>query len=223
MANTYGTMQSRIAGELDRDTTTTDISGITFGTHIQNAIQDAIGLHERKYYYFINSPTSFSFTTVAGQEYYTSTDNAAIATVNRVVQLVGTFFGLRRPLNKVSWDYIASISTLTTSRAMPQDWAYFGEQIRLYPIPDNAYSIAAAAVARPARPSANSDQGVWMNDAEAVIRTQAKLYLLKNVIRASDMAEEVLLLKDQLREEVAALFEETASREARGHVEPVRF
>lgn len=214
MTNSYGTMQSRIADELDRSDLTSEI---------QTAIQDAICLHERKYYYFNNLPSNFTFNTVSGQEYYTSSDNAAIATAPIIMELTGTFFGLRRQLHKKPWEYLDAISTLTTSKAEPVDWAYFGEQIRLYPIPNGVYSIACAAVTRPTRPASNSDAGVWMNDAEAVIRTQAKLYLLKNVIRASDMAEEVLLLKDQLKEEVAALNEETQSREATGQIEPLAF
>lgn len=214
MTNTYSTMQSRIADELDRADLT---------SQIQNAIQDAIGFYERKYFYFTSNPAAFTFSTVAGQEYYTSSDAAQIATVPQIYALTGTFYGLRRQLHKREWEFIDSISTLTTSKAMPQDWAYNGEQIRLYPIPDNAYTLSVAADPRPARPSANGDAGVWMNDAEALIRTRAKIYLLKNVIRASDMEPELALLMGQEREEYAALTAETASREATGVLEPSQF
>lgn len=215
MANTYGIMIGRIADELDRADLTT--------TEIPLAIQDAIGFYERKYFYFTSNPTSFTFNTVAGREYYSTSDNAAIATSPSIYALTGTFFGLRRELRKRDWLYIDSISTLTTSRAMPMDWAYNGEQIRLYPIPDNAYSISCAANNRPMRPSANSDGGVWMNDAEALIRSKAKEYLFLNVIRASDMEAEVAMMQQQIGKEYAALVSETTSREATGTVEPVYF
>jgi hypothetical protein len=214
VTNTYAVMQARIADELDR---------ADLGSQIQNAIQDAIGFYERKYFYFTSNPQAFTFSTVAGQEYYGNADNPLILTVPDIYRLNGSFYGLRRPLHKRSWEYIDNISTLTTSRAQPVDWAYNGEEIRLYPIPDNAYVITAAADPRPARPAANNDAGVWMNDAEALIRTRAKLYLLKNVIRAADMEAEVALLTSQEREEYAALAGETASREATGQIEPSAF
>jgi len=214
VANTYGTMQARIADELDR---------ADLATQIQNAIQDAIGFYERRYFYFTPSPQTFTFSTVRAQEYYTSVDAAAIATSPNIVTLTGTFYGLRRQLHKREWEYIDSISTLVTSYAMPQDWAYVGEEIRLYPIPDNAYVLNAMAVPRLVRPSSNTDAGPWMNDAEALIRTKAKLYLLRNVIRASDMEAETVLLEDQLTREFAALSAETGTREAVGMLEPSRF
>lgn len=214
MTNTYATMQARIADELDRADLT---------SQIQNAIQDAIGFYERRYFYFTSNPQDFTFSTVAGQEYYTSSDNAVIATSPNIYRLNGNFYGLRRPLHKREWEYIDDISTLTTSKAMPQDWAYNGEEIRLYPIPDNAYVITAAAIPRPVRPSANTDGGVWMNDAEALIRTRAKIYLLRDVIRASDMEAELTLLATQEKEEYAALAGETASREAVGEIQPSQF
>lgn len=214
MAN-YGDMIGRIADELDRADLTV--------TEIPQGIQSAIGFYERKYFYFTSGPQSFTFSTAIGREYYTSSDNAAIATSPNIYRINGTFFGLRRPLHKQQWEYIDNISTIPQSKAMPVDWAYNGEQIRLYPIPDNVYVLTCASTGRPVRPSANSDAGVWMNDAEALIRTKAKLYLQLNVIRASDMEAEVMMMKQQEKDEFAALAEETRSREATGVVSPSRF
>ena len=207
-------MQARIADELDRSDLT---------SQIQNAIQDAIGKYERRYFYFTDAPTTVSFNTVAHQEYYTSSDNAAIATISQAITLSGTFFNLRQTLDKRAWSYIEDISTIATSYAMPQDWAYLGEQIRLYPIPDNVYAMRLQGIARPVRPSTNTDTGVWMNDAEELIRTEAKLYLLRNVIRGVDMVEEIGLLEVQKIRALADLVTETASREATGQLEPVDF
>lgn len=213
-------MQGRIADELDRADLTTEI---------QNAIQDSIGFYERKYFYFTNSPAAFVFNTVAGQEYYTTNDNPAISTSNEITALTGTFFGWRRQLHKRTWKEIDRISWLQTSKAQPVLWAYMGESIRMYPIPDNTYPVSCAATGRPMRPAANTDAGPWMNDAEALIRTKAKIYLMKNVIRSSDMLEELRMLEGpdgkggQLADEYAALTGETALREARGSVVPSQF
>lgn len=215
MANNYGIMIGRIADDLER----ADLTAI----EIPQAIQDAIGYYERKDFYFNRGPLNFSFNTVRTQEYYGASDNAAIPTSPHIETLTGTFFGLRRELRKRPWQYIDRISTLTTSMAMPEDWAYAGEQIRFYPIPDAVYSIAAFAVQRLARPSANSDGGPWMNDAELLIRSKAKEYLFLNIIRSSDMEAEVAMMQQQIGKEYAALTGETASREATGYLEPVMF
>lgn len=215
MANNYGTMIGRIADDLER----TDLTAV----EIPQAIQDAIGFYERKDFYFNKGPLQFSFNTVRTQEYYGASDNAAIPTSPHIETLTGTFFGLRRELRKRSWQYINRISTLTTSMAQPVDWAYAGEQIRLYPIPDNVYPVSAFATLRLARPSSNSDVGPWMNDAELLIRSKAKEYLFLNVIRASDMEADVALMQQQIGKEYAALTGETTSREATGYLEPVMF
>ncbi len=214
MANTYATMQARIADELDRADLTSEI---------QNAIQDAIGLFERKKFYFQNAPVAFTFSTVAHQEYYTGTDSSLIPLIAQAMHLTGTFFGWRRQLRKRPWAYIDSISWLSTSYAQPVDWAYYGEQVRLYPIPDNAYVLNMDAVVRPARPSAATDAGPWMNDAEALVRTEAKMRLIKEVIRGTDMADELALLQTQWNMEYAAVTGETTTREATGRLEPSEF
>jgi len=207
-------MQARIADELDRGDLT---------SQIQKAIQDAIGKYERRYFYFTNQPQAFSFSTVHGQEYYDSSDAAAIATAAEIIRLTGTFYGLRRGLHKRDWEFIDRISTVATSYAQPQDYAYAGESIRLYPIPDAVYPISAFAAPRLTRPAADSDQGVWMNEAEELIRTRAKKLLIANVIRGVDMEAELTLLIDQEQQALNDLTGETTRREATGQIQPVAF
>ncbi len=222
MTNTYLTMQTRIAAELHRSDLSSPLSGLTTSA-IQNAIQTAIAYYERKYFYFTSKPQAFTFSTVAGQEYYGNADNPLILTVPDIYRLNGSFYGLRRPLHKRSWEYIDDISTLTTSRSQPVDWAYNGEEIRLYPIPDSTYVITAAADPRPARPAADADEGVWMNDAEELIRMCAKIDLVENFMRVAGFEEELPVWKARESKALAALQTETASREATGQIEPSAF
>ena len=209
---TYGDMLARIADELDR----TDLS-----SQIQKAVLTAVAYYERKPFWFTES--SFTFSTVAGQELYTSSDAPAIATTPEIDRLNGNFFGLRTPLQKRDWEQIDNISTLTTSRAMPQDWAYRAYAIRLYPIPDRAYTITAYHVPRLTALSANSDSNAWTNDAEALIRSRAKIDLMLNVIRGPEMEQEVAALRGQEQDELSALFAETARRKATGMIIPTQF
>lgn len=209
----YLDMQTRIADELDRSDLT---------AQIKKAILSAVAHYERKTFYF--SETSFTFSTVAGQEYYGTAAAAAIATSPSIERLTASYYGLRIELTKRPFAYINRISTLaSTSRGQSFDWAYRAKQIRLYPIPDNAYTITAFSVPRLTSLSADADTNAWTEDAEELIRTHAKLDLLRNVIRGVDMVEEIALLTDQERAAKTALFSETASREATGYAQPTQF
>lgn len=210
---TYLDMQTRIADELDRSDLT---------AQIRKAILSAVAHYERKKFYF--SETSFTFATVAGQEYYGTADAAAIATSPSLEILNGTFNGLRRELTKRPFEYIDEISTIaSTSRSQPFDWAYRAQQIRLYPIPDAAYTLTAFNIPRLTALSADADTNAWTNDAEELIRTHAKADLIENVIRGSDMEAEVITLKARERAALNTLFAENASRAATGYAQPTVF
>ena len=209
---TYGDLQTRIADELDRSDLT---------SQIQKSILTAVAYYERQPFWFTES--SFTFSTVAGQELYGSSDAAAIATAPTIERLNGNFFGLRTPMIKHPWEYIDNISTLTTSRATPRDWAYRAYQIRVYPIPDRAYTITAYYTPRLTTVSSNSDSNAWTNDAEALIRSRAKIDLIANVIRGPDMVEELTVLRAQEQEELNALRMETTRRKATGMIQPTQF
>lgn len=208
----YLDMQTRIADELDRSDLT---------AQIKKAILSAVKHYERRRFYFCE--TSFTFSTVAGQETYTSADAAAIATSPNVERLNGLYSNLRTPLTKRDWQWIDDVSTTTASRARPGWWAYRAESIRLYPIPDNAYTITAYNVPRLTALSADGDTNAWTDDAEELIRTHAKIDLIDNVIRGVDMIEERALLVGREQAALAALIGETASREATGRLRPTEF
>lgn len=209
---TYLDMQTRIADELDRQDLT---------SQIKLAIQTAIAYYQRRNFYF--TKTSFTFSTVVAREYYTSSDNAAIATSPDIDILNININSGRLQLVRQEFDYIDSISYLATATGMPTIWAYRAAQIRLYPIPSQIWTITAFNTPRLTALSADSDTNVWTNDAECLIRTRAKMDLIVNVIRGTDMADELALLRAQEMEERAANFGELASREAVGYIQPSAF
>ena len=206
-------MQTRIADELDR--------GSELTAQIKKAIVTAVDFYQRKKFYF--TETSFTFNTVVAQEYYGTADVAAIATSPSLEILNIDINAGRFQLVKQSFDYIDSISYLTGALGQPMIWAYRAEQIRLYPIPSQVWTVTAFNIPRLTALSSDSDSNAWTNDAEALIRTRAKIDLIYNVIRGTDMVEEIALLKDQERQELAALFGETASRDAQGVMTPTDF
>lgn len=209
---TYLDMQTRIADELDRSDLT---------AQIQKAIITAVAFYARKKFYF--TETSFTFNTVVSREYYGVADNAAIATSPSLEILNIDINAGRFQMIKQPFEYIDGISFLTTGLGQPQIWAYRAEQIRLYPIPSQVWTITAFNIPRLTALSAAGDSNAWTNDAEALIRTRAKIDLIFNVIRGTDMEGEIALLKDQERQELAALYGEGASRSATGAMTPTAF
>jgi hypothetical protein len=208
----YLDMQTRIADELDRPDLT---------VQIKRAIVSAVRFHERTTFYF--TETSFTFATVNGQELYTASDAPAIATSPSLDRLNANYYGTRTPLTKRTWDYLDGISTMAISLGQPADWAYRAEAIRLYPVPNGAYTITAYSVPRLTELSSDSDSNAWTNDAEALIRARAKWDLALNVIRGSEMADEASAFKVQEQDEQTALLKETRRRKATGMIQPTQF
>ncbi len=210
--SSYLDMQNRIAEELDRP---------NLLSQIKKAIVSAVKHYERKSFYF--SETSFTFSTVAGQRNYGSADAAAIATAPSIDRINGTFYSLRDDLTKRPFADIDQKTGILSFRAWPEEWAYYGEQIWLYPIPDAAYVLTAYNVPRLTELSDDADENAWTDDAEEMIRSRAKIDLIRNVIRASDMAEELIMLKEQEMDALTALYSETTSRKATGFSQPTQF
>lgn len=203
---TYLTMRTRIKDEYVNESLT--------DAQINNAIQSAIAHYQRERFYFIEDRAQ-TFTTVASQEFYTSSDNANIPNLSIIDELTITANGVRYPLNERGWDWIDNISTTTTSISQPTDYCYYGQSIRLYPIPDAVYTIRISGLIRLATLSADSDTNAWMTDGEELIRQRAKWDLAANTLTADDLASRA---RDCELIAYAALKAETNRRLSRGGI-----
>lgn len=215
MAGTYGDMQTRIANEIDR----TDLT-----TEIQQAINSAVSFYARKN--FFGTESSFTFSTVVSKEYYGVSDAPEIASSPFLDELNVNINEGRIQMSRQTFEYIDSISFLPTATGQPYLWAYRANQIRLYPIPSQIYTITAFNTPRLGLLTDPNTSNWWTDTdigAECLIRTRAKLTLIVNVIRGVDMGDEVMLLRAQEKEELAGLFGETGSRKSTGVLSPTRF
>jgi hypothetical protein len=149
---------------------------------IKNAIQSAIARWEREPFYFNEAYTVPLFTTVLGQEFYTTADAPAIATTPEIDLLHVLVNANRYPLTARSWAYLDQVSVNPNVTGEPVEWAYFAAQIRLYPIPDNAYPVRATRTSRFTGLSADTDANVWTEDAYDLVRSEAKLILAREVL-----------------------------------------
>lgn len=189
VTTTYAQMQATIAYELgDR----TDLN-----TQIKAAIQTAIAKWERTRFYFNELNAINAFNTVHGQEYYTSSDYAGIATIAHIDKMWALVSNNRYFLMPRTMQYLdeVSVNPNVAAPSVGVDYAYYAETIRLYPIPDGSYPISIQGTKRFAALNADSDSNVWTCDAEALIRTEAKLDLYLNVIKQPDQAQ---LMKIQI-------------------------
>src|ERR1700741_1945577 len=89
ISDTYGGLQNRIADELGaRTDLLTPLAGSNLTlSPIQNAIQSAIAKWEREPFYFNELFDQNWFSTVVGQEIYTTADQAQIKTMAKITKL----------------------------------------------------------------------------------------------------------------------------------------
>lgn len=181
MAKTLATMKARIAAEIFRS----DLSD-----QIANAIEDAILTYQGERFWF-NEPTLLTeptFNTVIGQSTYDSTANAQIGLMYAIdyltYQQAGTIFQIirRTPMEIELENQIGQIA------GPPDEFAYAGGALTIYPVPDQVYPIKIFGHINVAAPATDvEDNNVWMNTAEKLIRCRAKYELAVHVTRNAAM------------------------------------
>ena len=195
---TYATMRTRIDDELT-DEALTD-------AQINKAILSSIAHYERRPFWF--NQTTGTFTTVNAQEYYSSSDLAAIATLVQIRSMVITISSLKSPVKPVDFNVIDDEQDGSMT-GHPYCYAYFKQNIRLYPIPDGAYTVTLAYIQKLTALSADGDSNAWTTDAEELIRNAAKRRLALDILHADDIAARCAVLE---REALDELLSETRRR-----------
>lgn len=184
---TYLDMRTRIADEMAND-------GDITSAQINYGIQDAIKLYERRGWWF-NQKTA-NMNTVAGQEYYTSTDLADIPNIVQIDNAVVNYGGYKYPLRSVDYNTIDDVQDGSIS-SVPTLFAVYKNNIRLYPIPDATYVVTLSYVYRLTTLSADSDENAWTNDAEELIRQCAKRRIALNYLQSEEVAARFASLESE--------------------------
>lgn len=174
--STFGDMQTRIANELKR----TDLT-----SEIKLAINDAINDYDGNRFWFNEERDTTAFTTVQGQEFYTTADAPIIATMRHIDVLTVFVFNSRWVMHFRTPQYMEFQSVNPNWNAIPEDWSYYNETIRLYPIPNGAYPVYISGTIQvsPHPLTDDADTNVWTNEAEQLIRYCAKRKLFTDLIR----------------------------------------
>jgi hypothetical protein len=177
--STLAILKARIANELARSDLTSEIA---------YSVSDAIAAYEDERWYF-SETRNITFSSVANQEFYDLDDDAEIANIVKldyVTVLVGDQPYQVLPMRPVDMEHY---STNGTSTGQPSFYAWYGEQIRFYPVPDAVYTIRIAAAVKVAAPATDAEaDNPWMTKAERLIRSRAKLELALHVLKDLELA-----------------------------------
>lgn len=207
---TFSDLMLAIADDID-DTTS------EYFAQIQNAIVGAIRYCEREPYYF-NETRDETFVTVNGQEWYGAADNEKIPTLVRIVMAYSEDpSGQRTELRRLTPEEIELQSDNSASSGEPYGWTYFGQRIRLYPIPSTeVYTIRLQlGPYRLAKIANTEDTNAWIIEAFDMIKARAKYVLYKDILKDASLAMEALNDFEDQRRQLSA---ETSRRNGRGFV-----
>jgi propanediol dehydratase small subunit len=210
---TLADLKADIAEDID-DTTSEYLD------QTQTAILAAIRYCERETYYF-NQTRDETFDTAAAQEWYDETSNANIPTLVKIQRLYITDSGQITDLVRVTPDELEVLADTTSASGRPTCWAYFGQKIRLYPIPDSAYTIRMQLGPYRLTPLADdADTNAWLDEAYDMVKARAKYILGKNTLKDANLAAESLA---DYNDQHSSLKAETAMRQGRGYFTPTAF
>jgi hypothetical protein len=92
-----------------------------------------------------------------------------------------------------------------TVTGIPKQYSRYANRIRLYPIPDDAYTITMRYIYKLDALSADTDTNAWVDECEELIRQAAKRVLCIDVLMADDMAARFATIEkiayDRIRKE----------------------
>lgn len=200
ISTNYLTLQQQIADELGgRQDLLRPLgdSGLTVSP-IQSAIQSAIAKWEREPFYFnqtiVPTPTSgpYAVSTANGQEYYGAatapSSYAPLASFAKIRKAWVLIAQNRYTLIERTAQYLDEVSVNPSVTGEPIDYAYSGNLLRLYPIPNGAYPLGFEAIQRLPALAQDADANAWTQDGYDLIRCEAKLILAEQVLHDTELA-----------------------------------
>lgn len=205
-------MKNEILSETRRDNWADADDVSTDTTAIENAINGAIRKWQRSRFYF-NESRSLNFTTVIGQIWYSSTDDADIPKFVKIDELIHVDSASQETvLRFTEQSQFESQIDNSAATGEPYNYAYFNMQIGLYPKPDAANTIRIRGHYKVDAPATDSEaNNVWMVEAFDLIKAQAKAFLYRDYARDAANGEyfqsfadkEARLLRDETGKRVA--------------------
>jgi hypothetical protein len=206
MADDYGSMQTRIGSDLERTLMDVTFGARTWGDEIRAAINDAIKIYRSKSWWFNQQPTASDLTSL------TTASNSYVNEYPGLIRLDSlriTIDGAKQVMDQIDFQTMEDRHDGTDDTGQPYEYCRYGGRLRLYPTPADAYLLTWSGTFKQATLSADGDTNAWMVDGELVIRSMAKLIMLRDYIKSYD---DVPAVQQAVMEAEKALDREHAMR-----------
>lgn len=190
--STLGIMKERIASELRRDdlSSASEFRALSQVSDIHDAIMTAIAEYDHEELYFKQNRGDVVFNTVASQDRYDADDDADIARIIKIEYGYAIIGGMSIKLYPRRADLMEG-SNLGDGALLgqPAFYSWYGEQIIIEPIPNDAFSLRFGCILKTTAPASDNEaNNRWMTDGELLIRCRAKAELYAHVIKDTEKA-----------------------------------
>lgn len=208
---TRAAMKAEILSDLRRPS--------SFGTNVNTAITAAVVNYQPKRFYF-NESRSITFPTVAGTDTYSfTTIGTEFYRVDGVFVLENNHYLTIKQSDYLDLELLIDATSPTQGR--PTRWAYINKAIRVYPVPDIAYTVRLDGHVKVAAPATDDEaDNAWMVEAYELIKCRAKRYLGAHVLGDLNL---VALMTAAENEALVPLRSATTDRVTTGQLIPTQF
>ncbi len=205
--DTYGDLVAEVVNETRR----------SMSDVISNLVLDAIAYYEPERFWFNQTTQSFSIS--ASQDTYTSVDASFITRIQEFDTLRLTVSSADKPtLEKWTWGMMEDLN-YPTSYGEPYAYAYWGQSIRFYPVPDGGYEIRFSGVVADTSLSLSTDVNNWTQRGKGkdLIKWRAESMLYAHYLRDDVNAGRCIARENQ---ELDKLKKKTGRVQSTGTIEP---
>lgn len=177
----FSTVVANIRSDINRDS--------TFDTRIKQALEDAVKFYRARRYGFNTKRKSFTVTT----EYTSLTANFLAVDAIRIYRTSSV-----DPMEEVTYTEINDRLRSLSLSAQPVMYAIQDRQLRVFPPPDQTYTVDMAYLFNLPEVSASASDSTssnWLEEGYELIKTHAMIDVLENYIDG----DEALQKADRLR------------------------
>lgn len=199
--STVRDMTNRIISELNK----ANLADVT--ATVRTAISTAILKHQRKVWWFRQQRKNTN--TIADQEYYALPDD-----FGKLDDLTITDGSIESSMH-VHGLTMSNAGASPDNTGLPSRFTMYDNQLRLSPIPDDAYTLTMYYLTKYADEQITASASLsWTNDAEALIRLESEVNLCLTELQDAERAGHFAPL---LREELAEMRRENGLRLMTGY------
>jgi hypothetical protein len=186
----------------------------------EQAISDAIEHYQPRRFWF-NETRSLTFDTVADQSDYSATDDGDIDDFYDIDAAVITVGGQARILRRYGVPEMELLLDNSGSKGDPYAFARFADGFRLYPVPQQVYTVRLVGHYKVALPASDDEvNNPWMTHGKQLIRERAIALIYSGELRDTEQA---LVAQERERHALKVLTSATTRKKRKGRMKATKF